>query len=370
MNAQEIIGTGETFEYVYKVWQKRHHGDAAVGKALLVSVGCQSVKNTKGIHVQLCGRSGIGKSDATLQMAGLMPNAYLKDDDITPQSLYYVGDGMRDSTIVLIDDIHWSDALGQSVKKITTHFQGGARKITTTRDLEAEERKTKKRLTFWVSSVDSQADEQIRDRFLLVNVDESSEHLAGVLRAMKAQDEGIGCERKLWDEEASTCKALIEDLKSHEFEVVIPFASKIRFKGDLRSYKIFSDMIKSFAVFSYKTREIDDKGRLMATVEDFESAKELWDELGGHDRDKYTQAERKVLTAIAAGNATQADIQKATGLSSGRVSDILNGRRDGHGLIQKCPQLIVEEGRPIRYSLGKGFTLEVTTIGLEERIDK
>ncbi len=362
MEAHDIIAQGKIFEYIYGVWQKRHHGDNAIGKALLLSVGCQSITNTKGIHVQLCGRGGIGKSDSELQMAALMPQEYLKDDDITPQSLYYVdeeSDLIRDGTIVLVDDIVWGDALGQTVKKVTTHFQTGASKITTV-DQKTEEKKTKKKLTFWVSSVDSQADEQIRDRFLLINVDESPEHVRGIIEAMQAQDSGQYVDVATLRHEELVCQALIRDLKEHDFGVVVPFATNIRFRGDPRSYRIFSDMVKSFAAFRYMKRTIDDKGRLVAMVEDFEDAKALYEELGGHSRDKYTEAETKVLYAIHSKGqrgATQADIQEILELGAGRVSDILNGRgKQGHGLLHKCPHLVVEEGtRPKRYRLLPSF---------------
>ncbi len=124
---------------------------------------------------------------------------------------------------------------------------------------------------------------------------------------------------------------------------------------------MFSDMIKSSAVFRYLKREENEAGQLIATVEDFENAKSLYVEIGGHDRDKYADSELRVLNAIMAkeGAATQADIQEGAKLSAGRVSDILNGRgKQGHGLLYKCKDIIVEEGRPIRYRLRLGFNPE------------
>jgi len=141
--------------------------------------------------------------------------------------------------------------------------------------------------------------------------------------------------------------------------VKIPFATRIRFDGDPRAYGMFSDMIKASAVFRYQKREENEAGQLIATIEDFENAKLLYIEIGGHDRDKYTDAELRVLNAIVAkgGEATQADIQRGCyNLSPGRVSDILNGRgKQGGGLLYKCKDIIVEEGRPIRYRLRSGF---------------
>jgi chromosome segregation and condensation protein ScpB len=112
-------------------------------------------------------------------------------------------------------------------------------------------------------------------------------------------------------------------------------------------------------VFRYLKRETDDAGCLIANEEDLENARELYIELGGHDRDKYSEPELKVLNAILikGGETTQAEIQELSGLSAGRVSDILNGRgRDGHGLLYKCKDLTVSDGeRPKKYKLSRGF---------------
>jgi hypothetical protein len=129
---------------------------------------------------------------------------------------------------------------------------------------------------------------------------------------------------------------------------------------------MFSDMIKSSAAFRYMKRETDETGRLVATVEDFENARSLYIEIGGHDRDKYTDSEMGVLNAILLnGEATQADIQEIAELSPGRVSDILNGRgKEGHGLLYKCKDLIVEEGKPKKYRLASSFN-PIGTVSIE-----
>lgn len=84
----------------------------------------------------------------------------------------------------------------------------------------------------------------------------------------------------------------------------------------------------------------------------------------------FADSEFKLLNAIIAngGAATQAEIQEGTKLSSGRVSDILNGRgKEGHGLLYKCKDLIVDEGRPKRYRLRSGFNPSCSvSIELEE----
>ena len=172
----------------------------------------------------------------------------------------------------------------------------------------------------------------------MYNVKPDSGRRKEILRYMMARDDGDQKPEES-DFETKVCQALTFDLKQKLFNVKIPFASKIKFDGDPRAYGMFSDMIKSSAVFRHLKREKDDAGQLIATIEDFENAKSLYVEIDGHDRDKYTDAELRVLNAIVAndGVATQAAIQEGSKLSSGRVSDILNGRgKQGHGLLHNA----------------------------------
>jgi len=352
--AREIAEAGQTFNYILDVWQKRHTGDAPLGKALLFSLGSQSVSNSKGIHVLATGEGGYGKSDGITQMGKLVHTDFWRNGGVTPQSLYY--SEVPDSVVVGLEDVVWNSELGVSVKRITSDFQEGGSK-TTTIDMKGVEVHTAKRIAFWASCADNEADEQLRDRFLMYCVKADPARRKEIIGHMQAQDEGEQLPEE-YDFETLVCQALTRDLKTKLFHVTIPFAKRIKFDGDPRAYGIFSDMIKSSAAFHYLTREKDDAGRLIATEEDFENAKQLYIELGGHDRDKYSDRELDILKAIMTngGEATQADIQELSGLSSGRVSDILNGRgKEGHGLLYKCKDIIVVEGRPKKYKLSPSF---------------
>jgi len=354
--AREIAEAGQTFEYIYGVWQRRHHGDAPLGKALLFSLGCQSVSNALGIHVAATEEGGYGKSDGIKKMGKLVFPTFWKNGGFTPQTLYYSGPNMPDGVVIGLDDVVWNSELGVTVKRITTDFEEGALRVSTV-EMKGVEVRTAKRIAFWASCVDSQADEQIRDRFIMYNVKSDSDRRKEILGHMMARDEGDQKPDES-DFETKVCQALTYDLKKKLFNVKIPFAKRIKFDGDPRAYGMFSDMIKSSAVFKYRKREENEAGQLMATIEDFENAKSLYVEIGGHDRDKYADAELRVLNAIVAkgGEATQAAIQEKAELSPGRVSDILNGRgKQGHGLLHKCRDIIVEDGRPIRCRLRSGF---------------
>jgi len=103
--AKEIAEAGQAFEFLFEVWQKRHSGDAPLGKALIYSLGSQSVSNSKGMHVLATGEGGFGKSDGIKKACELIHPDYVMNGGITPQSLYYSGEHMRDGCVVGLDDI-------------------------------------------------------------------------------------------------------------------------------------------------------------------------------------------------------------------------------------------------------------------------
>ena len=349
--AKEIIEAGESYNYILDVWKSRHFGAAIVGKVLLASVGPGSISTTKGIHVQICGKAGSGKSDAAIKMAKLIDPKFVFNSAVTPQVLFYPIEGFVDSSVVYIDDMVLGSDLGTSVKRITNAFQDGAPRTVTT-DGVGIRQVSKKRLTFWVTSVDSQADEQIRDRFILVESDSSAAHLAKCLEMLKAKDAG---ETTLVEEdkfETAVCHYIIRDIKSFFGEVIVPFAKDIDFKGDLRAYTMFGDMVKRFAVFAKGARQFDEHGRLMATEEDFHRAVELFTEFGGHSADKYTKAELNFLNVLHSngGRATKAEMCVLLNRSMGYVGELLTGRgkdeQQRHGLFYKCSSLTTDSGRP------------------------
>ena len=136
----------------------------------------------------------------------------------------------------------------------------------------------------------------------------------------------------------------------------------MKFDGDTRASMMFLDIIRSFAVFARKTRLLDDQLRLEATEEDYRRAKELYDELGGHSAYKYTGAEKNFLDSLKEFGrvATKAQMQKLTGLSLGRIGDILNGTKsngqNGHGLFYKCPYLSKDDSvRPYLIVLSEDY---------------
>jgi energy-coupling factor transporter ATP-binding protein EcfA2 len=359
--AKEIIDVGNSYDYILSILAKRYFGTPLIGRILLLSVGSGSISDSSGIHVQICGKAGSGKSEAAKKLSDLVHPKYRLVANVTPQALFYPIESFVDSSVVFIDDIVWKEELGNSVKKITGMFQDGAERIVTT-DGMGKRQTSAKRLTFWVTSVDNQAEEQVRDRFFLVECDSSVAAMKKIKDSIFARASGKTTLKVDDTFETAVCHALFEELKSCVSEVVIPFSETIKFDGDTRASMMFLDMVRNFAVFAKKTRKLDAQNRIEATVEDYERAKALYEDLGGHSAYKLTDGEIRFLDALKefGRKATKAQMQQITGLSLGYVGDILNGTKsngqNGHGLFYKCPFLSKDDSvRPYLIVLSEDY---------------
>ena len=113
------------------------------------------------------------------------------------------------------------------------------------------------------------------------------------------------------------------------------------------------DMIKAFAVLRYKQRPIID-GCLIAMIDDYMDAKELYSSRAENQRTKLTDAERKVCEALRdIGEADAKMLQAAVGISQGRLCQIMSGKNghDGTGLLEKVKGLTCEK---VSVTVGEG----------------
>lgn len=369
--ADKKLDDGTAFEYILTVWQDRHYGDENLGKALFLSIGAQSCVSSKGIHVHACGPRGMGKSDGTEKAADAIPSRYLLVGSASPKALYYLGEDLPAGSIVYLDDIGWSDQAAQMFKTCTTFYQNGA-KHTVVIDQEITHFRTAPRIAFWLTTADAQTDEQVRDRLLRIDITEDLKHKQQVVGFIfEGRKGGVA---SFDTREIDICRGIIFLLKQVFVDVVIPFADHIKFEGDPRGATIFVDLVSAYAIWRHRIRGRDENGAIIATVQDYKDAEKFFNSIKGHSDSKYTPGELRVLQAIKdlGGNASTEQILKKTGLSKGRLSEIINGRnRDGqskYGLMHKCPALsdeiisIHDEGagttrREKRYHLSNDFDI-------------
>ena len=351
--AVDVLRHGDPVEHLLATFARYHEGDRDVARALALATACQSIENAAGIHVQLSGEPGSGKSHAVESWLDLLPDRYKIAGSFSDRSLFYAD--LQIGPMIYIDDQDLSPTLQEVVKIATTHYQRPTQHLTVTTERKPETLTLPPRTCFIFSKVEGVGDDQVLDRCLYAWVDQSEEHQAQVT---KKTLELAALPRHLREQNrraVEVCRAMWDHIRGRTFDVTIPYASRIRFGGLRgRSQNLVLDLIRSFAVLRHEQRPyaVDpETGTVVmdATEQDFRDAVAAFGAFMascGSQVQKLTPAESRCVNAILAWGATEftrARLIDAVGLSQQRVHQILHGRKDrgGGGLLGKCPGLNV-----------------------------
>ena len=186
------------------------------------------------------------------------------------------------------------------------------------------------RLVWWLSSVESVADDQLKDRQYSLDIDEGSDHMAEVSNYLRKSR----CSKTLRyseDLEIGVARNIIDSIKGHApFKVFIDCAEKADWKAtnDHRTQDKFWDLVEAFAIVRYRQRHIDSDGFLHATVEDFNEAKTIFMKRKANHRTHLTNAQAEIVKAVCKlwtdpDGATQSSIAMRVGRSQQAVSKSL-----------------------------------------------
>lgn len=339
--AMDIMRRGDPIGFILRVYNSLHVGDENHGKLLLGTIGCQSVSNSDGMHPDTSGESGSGKSHSHKSMAHLVPPEYLICASVSPKALFYAD--LKPSTVVYLDDLDTIDPmLAGVIKRSTSDYQKYTEHLT----VDDKRRKKKlympPRLAWWITSVDSDFDMQVLNRFLSLTVDDTIAHKRDIMR-WQLERAGTGTPELPENEDVWTCREIIRILKEQLFEVVIPYWHRIEWNNpeNSRNLPMFLDTIRGFAAFRHMQRERGPNGSVIATVEDYEDAKKLWSTIKENQVSKLTRAELALLDALKriGGEADVNKLQKEISKSRSTILTTLNGRDGRSGLLSKVPQL-------------------------------
>jgi primase-polymerase (primpol)-like protein len=350
--SKNILKNGDPIKYLLDVYQKIHVGDIEIGELLIATIGSTIVANSHGIHPGLNGTSGKGKSNACMAIAHLVPDEFKFVGSSSPKGLLF--SNLSEGTVIFLDDIgQLNEDMESIIKRTTSMFQEPFVHIFT--DLRIKnDNKTRKaiippRCTWWITSHDANFDAQILNRQLMLAVVETNDQDAAVMKR-QLEDAEIGRYELEITRDVKICREIIRLIKKEIVNVKIPFATKIKWynASNRRNLPMFLDTIKSFAAIRRCQRVKDNDGFIVATIDDYERAVKLWSYCQEEQISKLTKAEINILTIIQKRGdrgIVKSDLINESGLSSSRISEILNGkkRKDGSqagGLLQKVSGLV------------------------------
>jgi hypothetical protein len=353
-----ILLRGDVVKYLTKRSQKNHMGDADVIKHLLASVASTNSLTSSGIQPGITGEKGGGKTDCARAVFHIIPDDWKLDASVTAKIPFYLP--MKDGLILFSDDVEWSTELIHTLKRSMGRFQTRQKHLTLDTDRNPVEKEMAARLVWWLSSVESVADDQLSDRQYSLDVEDDLEH-AQIVSNYLRNARGEKRVRFTIDWRTNVARYIISKIKDHEpFRVLIPCAKAAEWKivNDHRTQNKFWDLVEAFAILRFTQRLTDDDGWLYATKEDFKDAVSLFTKRKTNHQTHLTNAQTAIVGAVIGlqdgpDGATQAAIAKHLRKSQQSISKGLDA------IIANTPLLTKTRGQH-----GE-MTYEATVIGLE-----
>lgn len=219
---------------------------------------------------------------------------------ISNKYVYYAKDEINDGSIIFIDDRKLSADLEGFVKTSISNFQEPEEHKTVI-DGKPAQFKPSKRLVWMFASVNGFDDEQMLNRFLMVDVDCSPEQDKKVAERQREDETARFLDNKNF--EINVCKCIFELLRLRTYDVLIPYAEAVAWKHEKnrRNLPKFFDIIR--AVCFYKALQRTPCGDfILATSEDLERAKDIYGGTSVQANTNLTTEESQILEYLSKKN--------------------------------------------------------------------
>ena len=367
--AKKIIEDGEFPEFWVKVYQRRHLGDKHIALEMPSANLTANIRNSHGIAVmQVAGYSGDGKSHAVQTVAEQM-GRWCDISGLSPMALlYHAGETVHGGMMVVMDDNRPDERQGDIIKRAQTQFKTGYKYKTIIKG-KAIELRMPPGVQLLTTEVDADAEDQVLNRTLLSEVEGSLKKDLEIIEAdLQRAETG---EQPLDDPDIAVCQAAFDQLKSQTYIVTIPEAKKrIRWlernknqRANLRSYNIFMDLIRAYAVMRWPQRAHHQGGtgvmHLEATKQDFMDALELYHAVHKQMRNKLTSKEIDLIDLVKAAPRMRLSRQDAMSqmkppISKGRLTHLVQGKDGQGGLLSKYPGFYLEDATETEADPGRG----------------
>lgn len=350
-----ILSQGRPIKFLTLQAQRNHKGDADVIKHLLASVASTNSLTSSGIQPGITGEKGGGKTDCARAVFHLIPDGWKLDASVTAKIPFYLP--MKDGLIIFSDDVEWSTELIHTLKRAMGRFQTRQKHLTLDSERNPVEKEMAARLAWWLSSVESVADDQLMDRQYSLDVEDDEKHALVVSDYIRKSRASKTVKFSI-DWRIEVAKYILSKIKDHApFKVIIPCAAFATWKitKDHRTQNKFWDLVEAMAILRYEQRQIDADGWLYATKEDFQEALNLFTRRKANHETHLTNAQTAIVGAVISvgEDATQSSIARYLNKSQVAVSKGLKA------IISNTPYLTERRGP------GGELFYEATVMGLE-----
>jgi len=347
--ALAIATRGDPLKYLIWQAQRNHLGDIDYQKVLLLSIASAASETSHGIQPGGNGEKGSGKSDACDATYHLIPEDRRLDGSLSPMSLFYLQETgqLKPGMVLFSDDVEYGPII-PIYKRSTGKFQNASNHYTVSggKDRKSLKLTIPPRVVWWLTSVESVANEQAFDRQYPISTDSSPEHKKRVAREIadrRARPE----KRFAEDEGVEVARAIIADMMDNgPFKATIPQAERAEWLkiSDFRGQEQFWDLVDALVVTRWRQHRRDSNGWLIAEDRDLIEAKDL---MMAHKVAHYadlTEAEVKVVGVLSDGMPrTQKELTEALGVAQNTISERLKSILSKSSIITEDQ----EQGRKV-----------------------
>ena len=289
-DAITVLKSSDPIKYILDTLTQFHAGDQKSAELLLCSIAIGSCLNAYGTQPKLSGGSGKGKTHLCKAMRHLMPPEWILYTSLSPKALYRATDPtspiqIKPGMVIFSDDVRISDDMEDTLKRSMSNFQE-ASSYMVVQDGELRPLHLPERIIWWMTSVQDDQEEQLINRFFSVGVDESADQDKAAL-ALTFAPLALGRLEFPQDRRVQVCREILRIIKSERYVVWAPFlqdgdelAVEWQNPEERRNPGRFADLLAAYAILRSGQREVIDEGdylKVIATVEDFESAKVLYE---------------------------------------------------------------------------------------------
>lgn len=291
--AEAIYKAGNALSFMEQCCLKLHPGnDKHIITACLLSFAATKVINSKGLHINVTGEAGSGKSHVISTVLKHIPKENQLVGHFSDKALFYkaAAGELKEGTVISMDDQNLSETANDILKAQTSDWNKPYT-LHTVVDKKSAEMIIPARCPRWITKCDATGDEQTADRQLTLFADNSN----GQKEIIRKQfdKEAMYPEQFIDDTDQKICKKIWE-LMTPTY-VKIPYSYRIKIDGNEsnRNYGILISLIMSAAVMTSPVKKIDEKtGFVIAAEEDFLTAAKLMNPIlagfGGSQKYKLT----------------------------------------------------------------------------------
>ena len=349
--ARKTLKDKNPFKILLKALHQVHSGDDELAMLTWISLISSWMGKIKiKINLYSIGESGTGKSHLKVSILEMMPeNLHYTFSSTSPLAFFYYvkkyGEDSLDKKLIYIDEVTGSKDTVPVLKHLTGQTAITPRHLSVY-DAKLLDMKINGRRSVWFTSVRTLDDEQIQNRFVAVNPDDSLAQDVDVnLLQTDIYIEGKTVDNDILDLMGAITQVIIDE--TEELDVVFPFYIYFPLLNQRRLFPVFITTINVITRIMHSQRE-KKGGRLLATIEDFELARNIWRKLERTITHRVAGKPMLVLDILGYEPETAmtfdeiaAKLDVSVSTAERHCEELMN-----HGLINQKRRDVMTAGRP------------------------